>query len=266
MTIDSQAYTHLDKVFWPEEGYTKKDLLEYYQKISPFILPYLKDRPLTLHRFPNGIKGESFYQKNVTHLPPKGIPTVLIPHSEKNLRYLYVKNETSLLYVVNLGSIDLNPFNSRINHLDHPDYCVIDLDPEKIEFEAVIETAQAFYELLSARDIPCYCKTSGASGLHIFLPLAAKYTDEQSKQFAQLLAHLVNQKLPDITSLERMPDKRQGKVYLDCLQNRLGQTVAAAYCVRPLPHAPVSTPLNWSEVKKGLNPTDFTIKTIFKYI
>lgn len=258
--------TNLDKVYWPEEGYTKGDLLEYYRKMAPFILPFLKDRPQTLHRFPNGIQSEGFYQKNIDGNAPEWVPTCVVKHREGENRYLLISNLESLLFAVNLGCIDLNPFNSRIQYLDYPDYLIIDLDPRGIAFKAVIETAQVYHELLESNDIPSFCKTSGATGLHIYIPLEAKYTYEQTKQFAELLAHIVHAKLPRITSIERNPSKRKKKVYLDYLQNNFGQTMAAAYSVRPRLKAPVSMPLKWSEVKSGLDPSEFHIKNAFKYV
>jgi bifunctional non-homologous end joining protein LigD len=261
--ITDLSLTHLDKVFWPEEGYTKGDLIAYYEKVAPLILPYLKDRPETLIRYPHGIQGSHFFQKDTQSLKG-GIRTEAVKHDEGDVHYLVIDNVKSLLYTINLGCIDLNPFNSRIQTLYNPDYLIIDLDPEDIGFEAVIETAQAVHHLLEELAIPSVCKTSGASGLHIYIPLKAKYTYEEATQFGKLLAHIVHGRIPAITSVERSPAKRQKKVYLDYLQNRFGQNVASAYSVRPKPGAPVSTPLKWSEVKKGLTPEQFTIKTVLK--
>lgn len=255
--------THLDKIFWPKEQYTKGDLINYYRQMAPYILPYLKDRPQSLHRFPNGIESEGFFHKNIDKGVPEWVPHCAIKHDDKDYQYLMISDVKSLLFAINLGCIDLNPFNSRIQHLNYPDYMVLDLDPEKVPFDKVIETAQTIHELLSSHDIPNYCKTSGATGLHIYLPLGARYPYEHIKQFAELLSLMIHDRLPNITSVVRSPAKRQRKVYLDYLQNHLGQTVAAPYCVRPRPGAPVSTPLEWSEVKHGLDPTSFNMKTIF---
>jgi bifunctional non-homologous end joining protein LigD len=257
--------TNLDKVYWPKEKYTKGDLIEYYRKVAKFILPYLKDRPENLNRHPGGITGPSFYQKNFEHLPPPWVTTKKI-YSESNkakINYLVCENEATLVYMANLGCIEINPWNSRIQSLEKPDYLIIDLDPEAISFEKVVVVAQAVHKLLDSIGVANFCKTSGATGLHIYVPLGAKYNYDQAKEFAHLVAILVNQKLPDITSVERMPKKRQKKVYLDFLQNRKGQTLAAAYSIRPKPGASVSTPLEWSEVRTGLDPKKFTIKTIF---
>lgn len=259
----SLELTHLDKIYWPDEGYTKGDLIEYYRQIASFILPYLKDRPETLRRYPNGITEPSFYQKAVGKVP-SWIHTELIQHEDHRVRYLCIEDERSLLYVVNLGCIDINPFNSRVQSLYYPDYLVIDLDPEKVRFDAVIEVAQAVHAVLEEWKVPNFCKTSGATGMHIYIPMRAQYTFDEVKHFAELIAHFVHQRLPDLTSLERHPDKRQEKVYVDYLQNNFAQTIVAPYAVRPRPGAPVSTPLKWSEVKRGLNPQDFNIKTVLK--
>jgi bifunctional non-homologous end joining protein LigD len=255
--------THLDKIYWPDEGYTKGDLIQYYRQVSPFILPYLINRPEVLKRYPNGIKEASFYQKEADKMP-KWIRTEVIQHDEKQVQYLVIEDEKSLLYTVNLGCIDLNPFNSRLQSLYTPDYLIIDLDPEDVPFAVVIDVAQAVHAVLKEWKIPSVCKTSGATGLHIYIPTGAQYTYEEVKQFAKLIGIAVHQRLPDVTSLVRNPHKRQKKVYLDYLQNNFGQTVAAPYSVRPLPGAPVSTPLKWSEVKAGLNPSEFTMKTVLR--
>ena len=259
---EKSPFTNLDKVYWPKEGFTKGDLLQYYRDVSSIILPYLKDRPQSLHRFPNGIEAEGFFQKNIDHSFPDWVPRCEIQHSDKIVTYLMIPDERTLLFSVNLGCIEFNPFNSRVQNLEYPDYLILDLDPEDISFEAVIETAQILYDLLSSYSVPCYCKTSGATGLHLYVPMGGQYTYEQVKDFAHILASLAHERLPKITSLERNPSKRQQKVYIDYLQNNFGQTVAAPYCVRPRPGAPVSTPLAWSEVKPGLDPLKFNIKTI----
>lgn len=257
--------THLDKVFFPERKYTKGDLITYYTTIAPYILPYLKDRPHSMLRQPGGITDHGFFQKNNEHLP-EGIPFADL-YSESNkgtIRWITGGHLETLLYIVQLGSIEINPWSSRIGHLNKPDWAVIDLDPEGVTFETVIKVAQTVRQVCEEAHIPSYPKTSGKTGIHIFIPMGAKYTYEQVKDFAHLLAMEVNRRLPDITSLERMPEKRRHKVYLDFLQNREGQTLAAPYSVRPVPDANVSTPLHWDEVRSGLRPEQFTIKTIHK--
>jgi len=255
-------FAHLSKEYWPADHITKRDLLNYYYRIAPFILPYLKDRPQSLNRHPNGIKGHSFYQKDVTGKVPDWIETYLY-HSEgddTDKHFLVGTNEASLLYMASLGCIEMNPWSSRIQSPDNPDFCIIDLDPDKNSFDQVIEAAQTTKSVLDELGVESYCKTSGSTGLHVYIPLGAKYDYEQSKEFARIVVTLVQQRIPDYTTLERTIKDRKGKMYLDFLQNRPQATVAAAYSLRPKPGATVSMPLHWEEVKKGLKMSDFTIK------
>ena len=257
------ALTNLDKRYWPDV--TKGDLIEYYREIASIILPYLRDRPESLHRFPNGIAGKSFFQKDVSRQPPpEWVKTVQITSESdgKESTYLLCQDQPSLLYAVNLGCIELNPWNSRIGSLGKPNYLVLDLDPVDVPFRRVVETALCVRKTLEDAGAESLCKTSGKRGLHIFVPLGAQYDDDQARQFAELLANMVHQKLPKLTSVIRQPSLRQGRVYLDYLQNRRGQTVAAAYSVRPYAGATVSTPLRWAEVKPGLDPSAFTLRTM----
>jgi bifunctional non-homologous end joining protein LigD len=254
------------KIYWPEEGITKGMLIEYYQEVAGIMLPYLKDRPQSLNRHPHGITGSSFYQKDINFDPPDYVQTKEIwsESNQKNINFLLCQNEATLIYLANLGCIEINPWFSRVQHLEKPDYLVLDLDPEDIDFGAVVKTAQAVRQVLEAAGLPGYPKTSGATGLHIYVPLAAKYDYDQAKQFAEIVARLVNDKLPDITSVLRSPAKRQQRVYVDFLQNRHGQTLAAPYSVRPKPGATVSTPLDWREVNSKLRPGQFTIKNTLR--
>ncbi len=254
--------TNLKKVYFPDEGYTKGDVIEYYRKVSQYILPYLKGRPESLNRHPNGIDGESFYQKDVKDQPPDWVEVAKIysEHNEKEINYLVCNDEATLVYLANLGCIEINPWFSRVENLDNPDYLVIDLDPEDISFEKVVEAALAVKEVLDAAGAKSYCKTSGATGLHIYVPLGAKYTYDVTREFTYIIAQFAYKKVPGFTSLQRSPSKRQKKVYLDYLQNRPGQTLAAPYSIRPRKGATVSTPLKWEEVKIGLSPDQFTIK------
>lgn len=255
--------TNPDKMYWKKEKITKGDLINYYTEISPYILPHLKNRPITLIRYPEGIEGGHFFQKNVSGLHvPKGIETVKIKHDNKVVEYLLIQNLASLLYAVNLGSIEIHPFISEYDHLDNPDFLVIDLDPEDISFSKVVETAQVVHEFFEEIGVKSYCKTSGKRGLHICIPLNKKYTFDQSRQFGEVIVTFINERIPEITSLERMPKKRQKKVYLDVLQNVQGKSIIAPYSARSTPHASVSTPLKWSEVKVGLDPNDFTLRNV----
>lgn len=263
---DEFELTNLDKVYWPKEKITKGELIKYYEQMSPYILPYLKDRPIMLHRYPNGIEKPSFYQKDISYTPPEGINLCPIQHEGKVDHYLLVNNLKSLLYAINLGSIDLHPFISRYQNVETPDFCLIDLDPHNIDFSKVVEAAQLIHEILTDLNIKHYCKTSGGNGLHIFIPLHGKYDFDQSRQFAEILCYFINKQLPKTTSLERNPKKREKKIYLDCLQNRRGQTVVPPYIVRPRPMALVSTPLTWEEVNNNLNPAKFNMKSIIKRV
>ncbi len=254
-------FTNLDKIFWPKEKITKRDLINYYYQVAPYILPYLKDRPQSMNRFPNGIEGEGFYFKNVTDTAPDWAETYLY-HSEtdeKDRHYLVGKDEATLLYMANLGCIEMNPWSSTIKKPDYPTFCIIDLDPDKNSFDQVIEAAQVTKQILDEMGVDSYCKTSGSTGLHIYIPLGNKYTYEQSKEFARVIVTLVHRELPNYTSLERAVKDRKGKMYLDFLQNRPHATIAAAYSARPKPGATVSMPLHWDEVKKGLKMGDFHI-------
>ena len=256
-------FTNLGKVYWPEHGYTKRDMLNYYYQVTPLMLPYMKNRPQTLNRFPNGIHGQSFYQKDVTGKVPGWIETYkyFSEGDQRQKHFMVCTDEASLLYMASLGCIEMNPWSSRVDKPDHPDWCVIDLDPDKkTTFDQVIEAALATREILDMLELPSYCKTSGSTGLHIYIPLGAKYTYEESKEFARALVKVVHARLPSFTSLERKVSDRKGKMYLDFLQNRPQATLAGPYSLRPKPGAPVSTPLHWDEVKKGLRILDFTIE------
>ena len=254
------------KVFWPEEGYTKLDLYQYYEKVSGYILPYLIDRPHSLNRCPDGIGGECFYQKDIDYELPPGLITRRIFSESKNgyIDYFICNGTEALLYMVNLGCIDIHPWHSRVSKLGNPDYAILDLDPLEVDFEKVVKTAIEAKKVMDEFSIEGCCKTSGSKGLHIFIPLEAKYPYAVALNFIKLLARLVNKRLPDITSLERAPEKRHNRVYLDCYQNRMGQTIAAPYCVRPRAGATVSAPIYWEELKKPFKPSDFTMQNIFK--
>ncbi len=257
-------FTHLDKIFWPDHNYTKGDLISYYQSVAKIMLPYLKDRPESLNRHPNGVADAGFFHKDVNFkLPLFAKSTKMYSESTReDIHFLLCNNADTLLYMAQLGCIEINPWNSRTNKPEHPDWAVIDLDPEGVDFKTVITVAQTVHQVCDEWDIPAYPKTSGKTGIHIFIPLGAKYTYDQARQFAQLIALEVNKRLPKITSVERSPEKRHHRVYLDYLQNSKGQTLAAPYSVRPTKDATVSTPLHWNEVTPKLKPTDFTIKNM----
>jgi bifunctional non-homologous end joining protein LigD len=260
---EGPALPNLDKAYWPKEGYTKGDLIAYFREAAPVLLPYLRDRPMSLHRHPDGIAGGSYFQKDVgRHPPPAWDRTVTLPSESrgKAITHVVCDDEPTLLYLANLGCIKLNPRNARTANPHRPDWMVIDLDPEAIPFGRVVEAVQSVRKVLDRAGAKCLCKTSGKRGLHVVVPLGARYDHDQARQFAELVATFVHRLLPKTTSLERSPARRQGRVYLDHLQNRRGQTLAAPYCVRPAPGATVSTPLKWAEVQRGLDPTRFTIR------
>ena len=253
-----------EKVFWPEEGYTKKELFEYYRKISPWLLPYLADRPLVLTRYPDGIEGKSFYQKNVPVSTPEWIRTETVEseRSDKTVEYFVVDDRASLLYMANLGSIPLHIWASRVDSLDRPDWCILDLDPKGAPFEHVVRIARLLHDVCDDIELPNYVKTSGSTGLHVMIPLGRLFDYEQSRTLGELLARVVLQEASDIATVTRSVDAREGKVYLDYLQNRRGQLLAAPFSVRPVAGASVSTPLGWHEVNRGLDVRRYTIRSV----
>lgn len=257
--------TNLKKIYFPANDISKGEIIEYYRRIAPVMLPHLKDRPISLHRFPDGIHGKDFFQKNMEDVP-EWAATVNIWSESGNIRYILCQDEPTLTYIINLGSIEINPWSSRVDSVDFPDYMVIDLDPLECPFQYVIDCALMIHEILLSIDVPHYVKTSGATGLHLFIPVGTRYTFEQVRQFSLLICTLVNNRLPAITSLERVPQKRKGRVYLDYLQNSKGKTMAAPYSIRPKDGAPVSTPLLWGEINYQLTPDRFNIYSIFSRI
>ncbi len=262
--------TNVEKIFWPEEKITKGDVINYYQSISKYILPYLKDRPESLNRNPNGIIDKGFYHKDAGDEAPDWIDSynIFSGSVNKNINYIICNKEATLAYLNNLGCIEFNPWHSTIKQLDKPDYLIIDIDPsEKNTFEQVIETANVIHDILKSVGADSYCKTSGATGIHIYVPTQKKYTYDQLKDFAHLICMHTQEQLPNFTSLDRNLKKRGNKmIYLDHLQNRRGQTIASVYSLRPRKGATVSMPLKWEEVKYGLSPQDFNIYNSLKRI
>lgn len=264
VTLNRQqvTLTNQQKIYWPGERITKGQLIDYYFSVAEYLLPHLKDRPLSLHRFPNGINGMSFYQKD---LDVKTIPSWLktfpvhSPSANKMVDYLVCDNEATLAYMINLGCIEVNPWLSRTAKPDNPDFIVIDLDPGDIDFKHVVETANMVHSVLDSYGIQSFCKTSGSRGLHIFIPTGAKHPYETCRLFAEFIAGKVHEQLPDTTSVTRAKSSRKKKIYIDFLQNSKGQTVASTYSVRPKPGATVSTPLHWEEVNDKLKVSNFHI-------
>ncbi len=257
------AFSNLKKIYWPADKYTKGDLIDYYRAIWPWMSPYLVNRPLVMTRFPDGIDGKSFYQKDAPEFAPEWIRTFPIwaEDTQRDIRYFVCDDVDALLYVANLGSIPMHIWNSRIGSLELPDWCVIDLDPKEAPFSDVVRTAIAMRALCESIALPSYVKTTGKTGLHILLPLGRQITYAQCRTLGELLARVVLRELGDIATITRHVTKRGDKVYLDYLQNRHGQLIVAPYSVRPLPGASVSMPLVWDEVDQSLDPRAFTIKT-----
>jgi bifunctional non-homologous end joining protein LigD len=262
--VKTVPLSNLDKVFWPEEGYTKGDLIEYYRAISPWLLPYLKDRPIVMTRYPDGIHGKSFFQKDAPKFAPDWIRLERIwsEHAEREIDYFVCEDLETLLYVANLASIPLHVWASRVAAPERPDWCILDLDPKGAPFKHVLEVAQAIHALCEEIALPHFLKTSGATGLHVLVPLGGQCTHAESKALGEILARIVEQRLPKISTTARMLGAREGKVYIDYLQNGHGKTIAAPFSARPVPGATCSAPLKWNEVGARLDPKKYTIKTL----
>ena len=254
------AITHPRKVYWPEQGYTKGDLVSYYDRAAGWILPYLKDRPLHLYRWPDGIRGKSFYQKQLPEDILGQVETVNVAHDgEEPVYYAMCNDRRALLTLINTGSIDLHPWMSRKGSLDSPDWAFIDMDPKDAPFSSVIKLAREIGKLLRGIGIEPYLKTSGSTGLHVCIPLKPVYSFEQSRMFCEAVARIIVRDHGDISTVERVVSRREGKVYLDFLQNRREQTIVPPYVVRPVEAASVSMPLAWDELESEFRVQDFTL-------
>ncbi len=260
------AFTNLDKVFWPADGYTKGDMIAYYEGIAEWLLPYLRDRPVVLTRYPDGIDGKSFFQKDAPVYAPSWLrlETMWSEHAEREIRYFVLDDVESLLYVANMGTIPLHVWSSRVAMLERPDWCILDLDPKGAPLKHVIEIARHVHELCEDVGLTNFVKTSGSTGLHVLIPLGARYTYEQSRTLAELLARFTAKSLPKIATIVRSVSDREGKVYLDYLQNGHGRLLVSPFCVRPLPAAPVSMPIEWPEVNGRLKLERFNIRSARK--
>ncbi len=258
--------TNLKKMFWPADGYTKGDLVAYYERVAPLLLPYLRDRPLVLTRYPDGITGKSFFQKDAPEFTPAWVRTerVYSKDAEREIDYFVVDDVESLRYIANSGTIPLHLWASRLGSLERPDWLVLDLDPKGAPFTDVVKVARALHRILDDLELPSYPKTSGATGLHILIPLGARYTYDEVRTFARLLAVLGVEAEPEISTIARPIRSRGGKVYIDFGQNGHGQTIVGPFSLRPLPGAPASCPLVWSEVTARLDPARFTMATVPK--
>ena len=255
-------FTNLQKVFWPDEGYTKGDLIEYYRSVGPWILPYLADRPVVLTRYPDGVNGKSFYQKDAPGFVPDWIRTERMwsEQAERDIDYFVCDDEAALLYLANLGTIPLHVWASRTSSIDRPDWCVLDLDPKGAPFSDVVRVAQTTHALCEEIGLPNFVKTTGSSGLHVLIPLGGQCRYEEARGLGELLARVIVGELPDITTLARQLSRREGKVYIDYLQIGAGRLLVAPFSVRALPGAPVSMPLRWSEVNSKLDIRSHTIE------
>jgi bifunctional non-homologous end joining protein LigD len=251
-----------DKIFWPEDGYTKGDLIDYYQAISPWLKPYLERRPVVLTRYPDGIHGKSFFQKDAPDYAPEWVRTERMwsEYAKRDIDYFVVDSVEALLYLANMAAIPLHIWASRLPDIGHPDWCSLDLDPKDAPFAHVVEVAQAAQDLCRRIKLPAFIKTTGSSGLHVMIPLGRQFTHDQARSMGEVLAQALVKKVPKIATTTRAVTKRAGKVYVDYLQNGHGKLLVAPFSVRPIPGAPVSMPLQWSEVNEKLNIRAFTIK------
>lgn len=250
--------SNLDKVFWPDDGYTKGDLVRYYEEVWPWLAPYLRDRPVVLTRYPDGIAGKSFFQKNAPGFTPEWVRTFHIEDTD----YFICNDPETLLYVINSGCIPLHVWSARHVALDRPDWAILDLDPKGAPFQHVIAVARCIHDLLEALSVPHFVKTSGQDGLHVLVPLGAALTHVEARTFAEVLARVVVEEQPEIATVARAVGARGGKVYVDFLQNGFGKTIVAPFSVRPRPGAPVSTPLTWPELTRRSDPARFTMRTV----
>ena len=266
LTIDGRRlkFTNLDKVFYPKEGYTKRDVINYYDAVAGLLLPHLRGRALSLKRYPDGIEGEYFFQKEAPAGTPEWLRTVAIPSDERKapINYIVVDDRAGLLHLANLGCIDQNPAMSRVDSLDHPDFVLIDLDPVDCEYDRIVEAAQLVRQKLELLGLEGYPKTTGGDGMHIYVPLEPVHSFDQARTFAEIVARIAAAERPDLFTTPRTVARRErGKVYFDYLQQASGKTISAPYVLRAYPGAPVATPLAWKEVKRGLSPAQFTIQT-----
>src|SRR5436853_1980709 len=257
------SLTSLDRVYWPTEKFTKFDLLCYYLNITSHIMPFLKDRPAILQRYPRGIKAPMFFQQD-TSTAPAFIKTVKLVNQEgREVNYSVYTTVGSLLHFVNLGTIEQHPWHSTLKHLDKPDYLMLDLDPKQAPWENVLQVALVCKEVFDELGVPAFPKTSGSSGIHVYLPLKPKYDFGKIAEIATALANEVAQRAPKIATTQRSLAKRQKQqVYVDAMQNARGKSIAAVYTARAKPGATVSMPLTWKQIEKGVKISDFTIKNL----
>jgi bifunctional non-homologous end joining protein LigD len=255
------SVTSLDRIYWPDEKLTKYDLLCYYLSVADYLMPFLKDRPAILQRWPRGIKAPMFFQQDL-ETAPSFIKTVRLTNQEgRQLDYAVYSTIGSLIHFVNLGSIEQHPWHSTIKHLDKPDYIAIDLDPKSAPWENVLQVALVVKQVADDIGLVAFPKTSGSTGIHIYVPLKPSNTYDKVAEFARLFAGEVAGRAPKIATIERTIAKRKStQVYVDWMQNARGKSLAAVYAARAKPKAPVSMPLNWKQIENGIKITDFTIQ------
>ncbi|BCJ85431.1 non-homologous end-joining DNA ligase [Effusibacillus dendaii] len=256
--------TNLDKLLWPEAGITKSAYIEYVIRMAAYLLPHLKDRPLTLVRFPHGVSGKSFYQKNAPPDTPEWVATypVYSAESKRVVHYILANNTATLIWLANQACIELHPWYSKIQAPNNPTNIAIDLDPSVPGFEKIKHTAFLIKEILDDLQMPSYPKTSGATGLQIFIPLRPGFSFEQTRKVTKFIAHFMAHQYPDLVTVERLVKNRGDKIYIDYLQHAPHKTLVAPYSPRPHPDAKVSAPLTWRELAQGAVPEDFTIRTM----
>lgn len=261
------TFTHTDKVMFPGPGFTKGDVLAFYDRIADRLLPHLRDRPVTLERLPDGMRegGPRFWQKNTPDYYPTWIPRVELPSERgKAVRYVLVNDRDALLYLVNQGTLTFHPYLSRVAGLDRPDYVLFDLDPGTATFADVIKVARALHAALDAEGVTSFPKTSGKSGLHVLVPWREPGGYDAARAWATRVAGVVTDALPDLATTQRLKDARDGRVYVDVIQNARGHHAVPPYVLRATPGATVSTPLEWKDVNAKLDPKRFDIRTVFK--
>src|ERR1041385_1632614 len=261
------SVTSLDRIYRPDEKLTKFDLLSYYLKVADHIMPYLQERPAILQRYPRGIKAPMFFQQDLESAP-EFIQTIRLTNQEgRQLDYAVFTTVASMLHFVNQGNIEQHPWHSTIKHLDKPDYVMLDLDPKQAPWENVLQVALICQEVLDELGLPAFPKTSGSSGIHIYVPLKPKLEFGKVAAVAEALAAEVAQRAPKIATVQRSLAKRQKQqVYVDAMQNARGKTIAAPYSARAKPGATVSMPLTWKQVEKGVKISDFTIQNATKLV
>ena len=264
--------SNLDKLFWPEEGITKGDLLAYYRDVAPVLVPHLRDRPFTMKRYPDGWQGKHFFQKDAPSHMPDWIPTCPVgsrrgkPRQRRKISAPLVNDELALLWMVNMGCIDMNTWYSRVDKPDRPDFVLFDLDPSPdVGFPETVQVALLVKQVLDALGLESFCKTSGADGIHVLVPIARRHTYEDTREFAEIVARALASTHRGLVTTEWSKAKRRG-VLIDANQNGEGKTIASVYSVRPKAGAPVSTPLRWDEVNEALDPAAFTMDVVLERV